>query len=350
MPALSALSISESPVVARAVKRGESPMKDTEVGESPVHTEPVRLKRCRGAQLGIEVQTTGRKQTHSQVAFIDWLGFTVRGLTLDDLHCALQHAFGLTNLPWTETNKGWSGYEKKVELGQYGWIAHGGKAQQGTINIQLRPVACRQFKHLAPILNWVERVEAKITRCDVAHDDFEGERINIDQARQWQSEGGYISNGRAPKVTEIINHDATVGNTFYVGKRENGKMLRIYDKGKEQGQPDSPWVRAEVEFRAKDRHIPWDILKHPGQYLAGAYPCLSFINQLQDVIKTAKASFSVSYEKMVTWTRRACGRAINAMLIREQGDVIKVMEALRREGLPERLSGLFDVLPDYAPG
>ena len=308
----------------------------------------MKLKRQGNGYLGIEYQTGRRERTHGQAAFIDWLGFTVRGLTLDDLHRALQDAFGLTDLPWIETDKGWSGYEKKVELGQYGWIAHGGKAQKGTINIQLRPAACRQFKRLAPILNWAERVEAKITRCDVAHDDFEGERINIDQARQWQSEGGYISNGRAPKVTEIINHDTTVGNTFYVGRRENGKMLRIYDKGKEQGQPDSPWVRAEVEFRAKDRHIPWDILKHPGQYLAGAYPCLAFINQIQDVIKTVKNALAINYEQMVTWTRRACGRAINAMLIREQGDILKVMAVLKREGLPPRLSGFADVLPDYA--
>ncbi len=244
----------------------------------------MKLKRIKGGSLTLEYQTAKRAQTHHKVAFIDWLGFTVKGLSLDALHRALLTTFQLPDMPWVETDKGWSGYDKKVELGSYGWIAHGGKAQAGTINIQLRPSACRQFGPLAPILAWAEQVQAKITRCDIAHDDFAGQRINLAQARQWQQEGGYISNGRAPKVMEIINHDETVGNTFYVGRRENGKMLRIYDKGKEQGEASSPWVRCEVEFRAKDRHIPWDILSHPGKYLAGAYPCLAFLHTLQDVM------------------------------------------------------------------
>ena len=58
----------------------------------------------------------------------------------------------------------------------------------------------------------------------------------------------------------------------------NGKMLRIYEKGKQLGDSESPWVRVEAELRNKSRVIPWDALTRPGSYLAGAYPCLAYLS------------------------------------------------------------------------
>lgn len=42
------------------------------------------------------------------------------------------------------------------------------------------------------------------------------------------------------------------GRTFYVGRRENGKLLRVYEKGKQLGAENSPWVRIELELHNKD--------------------------------------------------------------------------------------------------
>ncbi len=47
-----------------------------------------------------------------------------------------------------------------------------------------------------------------------------------------------------------------MGRTLYIGKRENGKMLRIYEKGKHLGNPVSSWVSVELELKGKNRIIP----------------------------------------------------------------------------------------------
>src|SRR5438309_783047 len=60
------------------------------------------------------------------------------------------------------------------------------------------------------------------------------------------------------------------GCTFYVGARANGKMFRGYEKGRQLGDAQSNWFRVEVEFRAKDRLIPLDVLTDPTPYLAGS--------------------------------------------------------------------------------
>lgn len=283
-------------------------------------------------------------QTRQDIAIIDWLGFSVRNLDPDDLHTILKTTFNLKHLEWLPSDKGWAGYKKTIQLGEYGFIAYGGKSQRDTVSVQLRPLACRQFKNLKQILTWATDHKAKITRCDVAHDDFDGDVINIEQARKWNTEDGYTLNGRRPHPREVINHDTTIGNTFYVGKRENGKMLRIYEKGKEQGDPNSTWCRAEVEFRSKDRVITWDILIHPGKYLAGAYPCLAILAKMQCPIKTAKKAHQISYEKLTRWAKTTVGKTINAMMIQENGDIFKVFEELRREGLPERLASYTDMI------
>ncbi len=48
--------------------------------------------------------------------------------------------------------------------------------------------------------------------------------------------------------------------------------MRIYEKGKQLGDPESPWVRWELELHNTDREIPFDVLLQPGRYVAGAYP------------------------------------------------------------------------------
>ena len=46
----------------------------------------------------------------------------------------------------------------------------------------------------------------------------------------------------------------------------------FYEKGKQLGDKDSPWVRLELRQRNKDYIIPFDVLLHPGDYLCTAYP------------------------------------------------------------------------------
>jgi phage replication initiation protein len=186
---------------------------------------------------------------------------------------------------------------------------------------------------------WAEASGAWISRLDLAHDDFEGRTVTIRKARRWYRAGGFTANGRRPVA--LLYHDlgSGKGKTFQVGERESGKLVRIYEKGKQLGDPASPWVRVEVEWRNKDRLIPWDAVTRPGPYLAGAYPCLAFLSAEQSRIRTARAIFDTSYERMVQTVRRNAGRMLNVMLHVNRGDAAAVLLQVVRPGVPKRLQG-----------
>lgn len=127
------------------------------------------------------------------------------------------------------------------------------------------------------VQQWGKSIGAKITRIDLAHDDFLGETVNIEKAKAWYYEGGFTSNGRPPAAKFIDDMGSGKGKTLYIGKRQNGKMLRIYEKGRQLGDSSSPWVRVELELRGKNRLIPWDAVNSPATYLAGGYLLWSLV-------------------------------------------------------------------------
>ncbi|MDO7293926.1 replication initiation factor domain-containing protein, partial [Acinetobacter baumannii] len=64
-----------------------------------------------------------------------------------------------------------------------------------------------------------------------------------------------------------------------VGARESGKMLRLYEKGRAEGDPNDNWQRAEVEFKSIDRVLPFDMLLAPSEYFIASYPCFAFLSE-----------------------------------------------------------------------
>lgn len=111
----------------------------------------------------------------------------------------------------------------------------------------------------------------KIHRIDLCLDDIYNEfkffeRIESDYA------DGYFTRGRTPSFRSIINNDLS-GNTIYIGKRPSHKMIRIYNKGQQLGDPFSSWVRFEIEVRPDSSHIlPFEMLLNPEDYFYGFYP------------------------------------------------------------------------------
>jgi phage replication initiation protein len=104
---------------------------------------------------------------------------------------------------------------------------------------------------------------------------------SVDQADQWFDDGLFTCSG--PKPSHELRGDwrnpLGKGRSLYVGLRRNGKMCRVYEKGREQGDPNSEWVRFEVEFRNNKRVIPLDALIAPSDYFVAAYPCLRLLEQ-----------------------------------------------------------------------
>lgn len=303
--------------------------------------------------------TTGGNNS-PQIAHIDWLAFTVKFTDIKNLTWLVQELRQfLPFLTLASTGKGWCGFKERLNISHadfrsvdLGLVAHGGKNQRDKCSIQLNGQACSLINDWQGLKNWCELHANKITRLDLAHDDFKGKNVSIDIAKQWHQAGLFSNNGgrngnTAVKAKLIDDLEFGDGKTFYVGRRGSGKMLRIYEKGKQLGDKLSLWVRAELELKDKDRIIPWDALVNPSHYLAAAYPCLNYLSTIQSKIKTIKKSVDISINRSVHHLRNMGGKLINLMMRQHMGDAHKVIEILRREGIPRKLDKYSPHLPEY---
>ena len=108
-------------------------------------------------------------------------------------------------------------------------------------------------------------------------------------------------------------------------------------KGKQLGDPDSPWVRWELELHNTDREIPFDVLLQPGRYVAGAYPATSWVQAEASRIRTIQKTGEISYAYLKHYASVGYGKLLNVMLETE-GSAERVVEVLRRSGVPSRLA------------
>lgn len=283
------------------------------------------------------------ESTPTTQAHIDWFAFTVfppEGESPAWLMRALLQFLPILN--FTPTGKGWNGYKERLNIiglgdAELGFLALGGESQRGSLHIELNAQACALISDWQALQAWGEQHKANITRIDLAHDDLNGEIVTVNVGLAWLAAGQFNLNGRPAKGRLIDDLGSGDGKTLYVGKRANGKMVRIYEKGKQLGDRESPWVRVEVELRNKSRVIPWDALTRPGNYLAGAYPCLAYLSGRQDKIKTITKAVEISLEVSVEHLHQTGGKLINLLMHVHNGDAFAVVDELKRPGIPQRL-------------
>lgn len=273
------------------------------------------------------------------LAHIDWFAcsFLPGGTGVRSI---IESVFLIPKAEWAERPGGWQGYEVRVDLGGLGVLAYGGEHQRGTVHLELNAHGCARILDWNAVRVWCEAYGVRITRIDLAHDDFKGEVVTVEGARKWFREGQFTTGGRAPYARLIDDLGSGKGKTLYVGQRQNGKLCRVYEKGRQLGDPQSLWCRVEVEFRGKSREIPHDIVLKPSSYLAGAYPCLGYLSKRQDKVRTLKKSAEIGYARMVQCLRTQYGPALNTMLRVERGDPFAVLEQAMRPGTPKRLANL----------
>lgn len=284
-------------------------------------------------------------------ALIDWLSVTIQLPPPSDLHRdyligELSQVLDIPQNLIAFSDKGWMGYTSRLLLGAgscYGFVAFGGESQRNTVSIQLTGTYCKTRESWNELARWCIRHSGKITRVDVAYDDFDGSEITLPAAKQLFLDGKFrSSNGRAPNGRYIDDLGSDAGCTLYVGDRRSGKFCRIYEKGKQLGDKTSPWVRVEVEYRSKDRLIGWDVLDFPGDYLSGAYEPFSVFSAKQSVIKTIKNVRKASIVAAKDWFRSAAGSTINLLLKYEYGgDVSQLFDDAVRMRIPARFKNYF---------
>jgi phage replication initiation protein len=215
-------------------------------------------------------------------------------------------------------------------------FAYGG--QRDTAFLSLSGEGCALVADWERFIHLGRNVLAgRITRWDGAVDDFAGMH-SVDLAAEMYEQGWFKTGGRQPS-SDVAGDwiGRSRGRTLYIGNRNNGKLLRVYEKGKQLGDLDSPWVRWEVELHNIDRVIPWEVLLAPDRYVAGAYPCMSWVGADRSRVRTVKAQDDISYRRLIHAGSMAYGALINVMLERE-GNPERVIALLRKFGAPRRLA------------
>jgi len=162
--------------------------------------------------------------------------------------------------------------------------------------------------------------DARLTRIDIAADDFAGQ-YPVEWAIRQYGEGNFDKRGQRPKARLIDDMGNKTGKTFYVGSRKSENQLRVYEKGREQGDTESPWVRYEGEFHHSNRReLPLEMLTDPAPYLVGAYPVLDFVSGIGERLRIAAAEVLANCKRAVAAFRRQYGPMLNALLHAAGGD------------------------------
>lgn len=258
------------------------------------------------------------------------------------VNAMLRHVFGIT----VEKKRAFGAnfYRDSFMLADgCGMVSIGG--QSATILIQLTGAALGMAAE-----GWQERLSDLvqvltrfvITRLDVAYDDYEGLKYQVSRAQIDYENHLFTGNGRRPSCEQRGNwlFPDGKGRTFYVGKREHGKMLRVYEKGCQLGEMHSPWVRVELELHNKGRIILFDAVLNPGAYLAGSYEALEWCSNGEQHrrIATAQKSLEISYDHAVRFLVRSYGGLLNLIKNAEAKGLSMLDALIADKPIPNRVN------------
>lgn len=220
------------------------------------------------------------------------------------------------------------------------------------LQVQLSGECCKRMTRFDRLRAWCDDVlGATFTRIDLCVDDLEG-RYPVELVREAYRSGEFATGGNYPGMDQKGDWDvpgSPKGRTYYVGSRANGKLYRGYEKGKEQGDPRSAWMRHEVEFRNEKRVLPSDMLLRCEEYFAGAYGfCSKLVAAAAERVRCKIKEARVRVDALVECAKTAYGRLIDVLLEHFEGDYASVVNVLRVRGTPKRLQGIRKIVVEQA--
>lgn len=235
------------------------------------------------------------------------------------------------------------------ETVQLGVVAYGGNG--GSCYVSLSGTGCSYIQDWGKVREALKRLCAKLTRVDLAVDYLDGE-VTFDQACDAYRAGLFSGSGRPPshRVTgDLLSPVSTEGRTLYVGKRQSGKLLRAYEKGRQLGDEASEWLRVEVEFRAVDQVLDMAMLEDADGFFAGAYEfCSQVLERAVPVkLERARAKAKIHLVNLLHYAKVSYGRLLSFLKSAGASDD-DIVATLTQDGVPARLlESVADVRHQY---
>lgn len=180
---------------------------------------------------------------------IDWISATFKGEGITDMLVRDALSFGYKRKQWAivKANFGYAlgmahpmghiiySHPQRPEMGVH--LMLGGRA--------LASMNEAGFDQIAA-LTWILEQGGKISRLDLAIDAM---GLPFDPIALAQGPRVHDAPGSARKVKFVGGEDG--GKTAYIGSRKSERMVRIYDKGREQRLNDVLWTRIEAELKGE---------------------------------------------------------------------------------------------------
>lgn len=279
---------------------------------------------------------------------IDWLRFRTQAEPTDILEALRpmfpQHErfFNLKHL-----DRGMMGFQRASNICAddfvIGRMDYGGESQLGWVRVDIPAKGCA-WMQTDDLTSLTELSRSEIRRLDVALTTWDSE-IGHDMVVKAHQEGRFITRGRPPVLTQITSSSERAGRTCYVGKREKAdKFVRCYEKGYEMaakdtthgqtithidGHPIEGIYRCELEMKAVNTDIPWQVIQRRDQYFAGAYPFFSDVLpgiQTDTLTRRPERVIQADLSAALENARIQYGQTLYTALMAYGGDIFKVFE------------------------
>lgn len=176
-------------------------------------------------------------------------------------------------------------------------IDYGGDSQRGWVRFDMPGTGCAWVQSWEALERFgLQNIETEISRIDIAFTTSDPSVVCDAKVVEAFEAGKFCAGGRPPAMKSLVSSDACAGRTRYIGKRENHKFLRCYEKGWEMFKDlpshaeflRKPGVqvavdnmglvnvqdlyRVELELKNVDKFIPWSVIGRRDDVFAGAYP------------------------------------------------------------------------------
>lgn len=233
-----------------------------------------------------------------QKTTVDWFRFRAQATPYQVLE-AVKPMFGECQdmIKFSNPSRGILGFQQSFDVClqdmQLGRLDFGGESQRGWVRADFSGKGCEWVKDWQAVESVEQLPHCQIRRLDLALTTWKGE-IGHDTVIQAHKAGRFVTRGRPPVLSQITSSDPRQGRTCYIGKREKSdKFMRCYEKGFElaakmgakynlpgdcteiDGFKVEDIYRCEVELKAVNSDIPWEVIERRDQYFAGAYPFCS---------------------------------------------------------------------------